>query len=93
MNFQQGAYGDPTQPQTLVFFWERMDELHYPGAAATKKHMREVMEQQMIQQQQMMQMQQQQMMMQQQAAAQQAEAQAVADIMKGGAKKDGSKEA
>ena len=93
MNFQQGAYGDPTQPQTLVFFWERMDELHYPGAAATKKHMREVMEQQMIQQQQMMQMQQQQMMMQQQAAAQQAEAQAVADIMKGGAKKDGSKKA
>lgn len=76
MNFQQGAYGDPAQLSTLAFFWTRMDELHYPGAGATKKHV-----DQMIQQQQAMQMQ--QMMMQQQMMAQQAEAAAVQNILGG----------
>lgn len=76
MNFQQGAYGDPTNLQTLVFFWARMEELHYPSAAATKKHM----EEQLMQQQQM---QMQQMQMQQQAAQQQAEAEAVEKILGG----------
>lgn len=76
MNFQQGAYGDPAQLTTLAFFWTRMDELHYPGAAATKKHVDE-----MIKQQQIMQMQ--QMQMQQQMMAQQAEAAAVQNILGG----------
>lgn len=76
MNFQQGAYGDPTSLQTLVFFWARMEDLHYPSAAATKKHM----EEQLMQQQQM---QMQQMQMQQQAVQQQAEAEAVEKILGG----------
>lgn len=76
MNFQQGAYGDPAQLTTLAFFWTRMDELHYPGAGATKKHVDQMIEQQRI-------MQQQQMMMQQQMMAQQAEAAAVQNILGG----------
>lgn len=86
MNFQQGAYGDPAQLTTLIFFWARMEELHYPGAAATKKH---VQEQLAVQQQ----MQQQQMMVQQQMMAQQAEAAAVERILNNGNQKTEEKSA
>lgn len=77
MNFQQGAYGDPAQLTTLIFFWARMEELHYPGAAATKKHVQE----QLIQQQQM---QMQAMAMQQRMMQQQAEAAAAERILTNG---------
>lgn len=39
MNFQQGAYGDPTNMETLVVFWTRMELLHYPGASDTRTYM------------------------------------------------------
>lgn len=31
-NFQQGAYGDPTQLQTQLIFWQNMEKAHYPWA-------------------------------------------------------------
>jgi hypothetical protein len=38
LNFQQGAYGDPARAETLILFWSRMEQLHYPGAADTKTY-------------------------------------------------------
>lgn len=37
LNLQTGAFGDPTRTDTLILFWSKMEELHYPGAATTKK--------------------------------------------------------
>ena len=31
-NFQQGAYGSPQLPQTLLIFWQNMEQAHYPWA-------------------------------------------------------------
>lgn len=86
MNLQTGAYGDPASLDTLILFWRKMEELHYPGAAGTKQTLMEQMEKQqaMIQQQQMMQ--QQAMAMQEQQVETQAEADAVTKILKGGEK-------
>ena len=39
MNFQTGAFGDPAAMESRILFWTKMEELHYPGAAATKKHL------------------------------------------------------
>lgn len=52
--FQAGAFGDPTQTDTLIAFWAKMERLHYPGAADTKKQMEEqkaAQEQLLLQQQ------------------------------------------
>ncbi len=32
-NLQGGAFGDPADAATLILFWTRMEQLHYPGAA------------------------------------------------------------
>ena len=40
-NLEGGAFGDPTDIETLILFWAKMEELHYPGAAQTKKHLEE----------------------------------------------------
>lgn len=61
LNLQQGAFGDPTNIDTLIFFWRKMELDHYPGAASTKnelikqKEERAAMEQQMMMEQQMQQ--------------------------------------
>lgn len=31
-NFQQGAYGDPSLPQSQLIFWQNMEKAHYPWA-------------------------------------------------------------
>lgn len=31
-NFQQGAYGDPSSPQTQLIFWQNQEMAHYPWA-------------------------------------------------------------
>ena len=56
MNLQTGAFGDPTQLETLIIFWSKMEMLHYPGAADTKALLEEKMQkqQQAAQMQQMM---------------------------------------
>jgi len=41
MNLQTGAFGDPTQTDTLILFWTKMEELHYPGAGTTRKFLEE----------------------------------------------------
>ena len=35
-NFQSGAFGDPARTETLILYWHKLEQLHYPGAAATK---------------------------------------------------------
>ena len=62
MNLQTGAFGDPAQTSTLILFWSKMEQLHYPGAATTKKFLEDKLQQE----------QQAQQMVQQQAMAQQA---------------------
>ena len=69
-NLEGGAFGDPTDLETLILFWAKMEELHYPGAAQTKKHLEEKMQRQ-------------EEMAAQQAAAQQAAMQG--DMPGGGA--------
>lgn len=44
MNLQTGAFGDPSQTETLVLFWAKMEELHYPGAGTTKAFLEEKLE-------------------------------------------------
>ncbi len=62
LNLQTGAFGDPKQTATLILFWSKMEQLHYPGAAATKKFLEERLQQEQQamaeQMQQAMQMQQ-----------------------------------
>lgn len=53
--FQQGAFGDPTELSTLIYFWTKMELLHYPGAGETKASL----EQELQKQQEQAQMQQQ----------------------------------
>jgi len=36
---QAGCFGDPTSTETLVLYWTKMELLHYPGAAETKKYL------------------------------------------------------
>lgn len=46
MNLQTGAFGDPTALETLILFWSKMEELHYPGAGQTKTRLEERLQQQ-----------------------------------------------
>lgn len=46
LNLQTGAFGDPADPETLLLFWEKMQELHYPGAGATKAYLERRIEEQ-----------------------------------------------
>ena len=41
MNLQTGAFGNPEQTDTLILFWTKMEELHYPGAGQTRKFLEE----------------------------------------------------
>lgn len=54
LNFTSGGYGDPTDIQTIVMFWQTMDALHYPGAKQALRFatMRAEQQQQQMQQQQ-----------------------------------------
>lgn len=45
-NLQSGAFGEPASTETLILFWGKMEELHYPGAASTKKFLEEKLESQ-----------------------------------------------
>lgn len=40
-NFQQGAYGDPSLPQTQLIFWLNMESAHYPFAHDNVERLRE----------------------------------------------------
>ena len=86
MNLQTGAFGDPASYDTLILFWSKMENLHYPGAGDTKKYLEQARDQQQMQQQMMMQQ-------QQQIQSTAAEAAAVENILKEGVKKDGRTQA
>ena len=95
MNLQTGAFGDPSQLQTLILFWSQMETLHYPMAAEAKQYLeQQLQQQQAAMQQQMMQMQAAQQAQMGQAAegldqgtvnavVQQARAKAAQDVMAG----------
>ena len=53
-NFESGAYGDPSQLDTLEMYWTTMNKLHYPCAPDALKliEKRKVEQQQMMMQQQ-----------------------------------------
>lgn len=55
-NFQSGAFGDPTNLETLISFWGKMELLHYPGASETKAQLEERLRQQQEREQQQMQL-------------------------------------
>lgn len=57
MNLQTGAFGDPSDPETLIMFWEMMAGQHYPGAAEIRERL-EKKRQEQLAQMQMQQMQQ-----------------------------------
>lgn len=48
-NLQMGAFGDPTQLDTLITYWAQMEKLHYPTAAETKATLEEKLKQQTMQ--------------------------------------------
>ena len=72
MNLQTGAFGNPQETETLILFWTKMELLHYPGAAETKKYLEEKLQRERQAQQMQLQMQQQQMMLRQQQMAAEA---------------------
>lgn len=57
-NLQSGAFGNPTELNTLILFWGKMELLHYPGAGETKRYLerRQEEENRQAQQAQMAQM-------------------------------------
>lgn len=70
-NLQAGAFGDPTQLDTLIMFWRKMELLHYPGAGETLRYLEDIRQRQIEEAQRQAQMQAQQ---QETAAAQQMRA-------------------
>lgn len=57
MNLQTGAFGDPAATDTLILFWGKMADLHYPGAADTKKYLEDRKKQEQAEKMQMMRLQ------------------------------------
>lgn len=45
-NFQQGAYGGPSLPQTQLIFWQNMEKAHYPWARDNVERIRAEIERQ-----------------------------------------------
>ena len=77
MNLQTGAFGDPSDPETLILFWEMMAGQHYPGAAEIRERLEKKRQEQLAQ----MQMQQMQQLPQETQPAQaQMPTQQVADV-------------
>lgn len=46
MNFQQGAFGQPKELETLIRFWTIMEQLHYPMAKQVKGELQTALEEQ-----------------------------------------------
>lgn len=78
LNFQSGAFGDPTKTPTQILFWTKMEEQHYPGAGQTKRYLEDRFTQEQQQSMQMAQLQMQQQAAQ--AAQQTANSQAPANL-------------
>lgn len=55
-HLQSGAFGDPRSIDTLILYWTKMEEDHFPGAGKIKGMLEQRKQEQMMQQQMMMQM-------------------------------------
>ena len=51
MNFQQGAFGPPTELPALIRFWGIMEQLHYPTAAQVKADLQKELDKKLEQEQ------------------------------------------
>ena len=51
MNFQLGTFGNPTEIDTLIAYWTKMEKLHYPNASQTKEYLQSKKQAMMEQQQ------------------------------------------
>lgn len=71
--FQSGSFGAPSETETLMLYWSKMEQQHYPGAAETARYFKDKLERE----QQALAMQ--QAAAQQQAVMQQVEQQAQQD--------------
>lgn len=71
--FQSGSFGAPSETETLMLYWSKMEQQHYPGAAETARYFKDKLERE----QQALAMQ--QAAAQQQAVLQQVEQQAQQD--------------
>ena len=71
--FQSGSFGAPNETETLMLYWSKMEQQHYPGAAETARYFKDKLERE----QQALAMQ--QAAAQQQAVMQQVEQQAQQD--------------
>lgn len=60
LNFQNGCYGNPQDPETLLIFWQQMEKHHYPDARDMVERIRGVIEAQRQQLEQQLAVQQQQ---------------------------------
>lgn len=49
MNLETGAFGNPAEIETLILFWGKMEQLHYPGAGEVKSKLEERLQKQMQQ--------------------------------------------
>lgn len=74
MNLQSGAFGDPASIETIILFWSKMETLHYPGAAETKKILEEKLRREQEQAQMQAQQEAKKAQMEEMAARQQAAA-------------------
>lgn len=51
LNYSQGAYGNPADPQSQLIFWQNMEQANYPFAHDNVERLKEVVAQQMAQMQ------------------------------------------
>jgi hypothetical protein len=51
LNYQSGAYGDLADPQTQLFFWQNMEQAHYPFAHDNVERLKEAVAQRIAQMQ------------------------------------------
>ena len=73
-NFVSGAYGDASDANTLVMYWQMMDTLHYPGAKQALKFASDRLKRQQEAQERQLQMQREQQDMQIQSATENSRA-------------------
>jgi hypothetical protein len=76
-NYTTGAFGDPAQTSTRLFFWREMESLHYPNASQIVKFIEQLQQDEEQMQQMQAQLQQSQQASQQYAAQAQGLAQQV----------------
>lgn len=67
-NFTSGAYGDPSDINTIVMFWQMMNNLHYPSANETLNYANQRLQEMQMTQEKQMQIQNDQLQMQKDTA-------------------------